>query len=263
MNIQDAKRFITTYEKYYFDREPNGIQNYTEQNIINDLGRGNRITTINRESEDYICTQKLDTGLFDKYAFAWKSGKFRRENNRTQDELFMDADSNDTHIYRRTFDSFPQEQLNTYFNNLRELNHDDFQIGADDNENYERILDFYEQVISTAPDHFGPIYAITAMFFLSQGRLPIFDSKAFIAVKALTYDVSPCFIYVESGNPKQTKSRQVINKYYEYIRLLKYVFPAEQINQNNKFISRSLDRALWVYGHIKDENTTKFIYGHN
>jgi len=93
-------------------------------------------------------------------------------------------------------------------------------------------------------DGFGPVYIITMLFFVSQGRYPIYDRFAHIAVQAVQEGLAP-------GSYVSYKPVQRWSDYEEYVRLLSPIGEAccDQPKNSRMLISRPVDRALWVYGH--------------
>ncbi|MBR6444064.1 MAG: hypothetical protein IKS63_01390, partial [Firmicutes bacterium] len=109
-----------------------------------------------------------------------------------------------------------------------------------------------------SPKNIGPVYIINAMFFVSGGKAPIYDAFAHKAVRSLVMDIAPSEVYL-GGNPDKNETKNVVLMYQEYMTLLKKVFSCtfKDKTQNDMFISRELDRALWVYGH-STKKWTKF-----
>ncbi len=256
MDNDTASIYIDTYQKYYFESE-NEHFSYNSAEKVNALGAGNRVSPVDWYSEQYIYENKLLEGRFDELAFAWKSGKFRIVNNQIRRELFETTDGHGNPAYRSIHRNISIVEFDTYMANtisrlIEEERFNNIRIGDNAINNYEMLSELYDLTRTNSPNYFGPVYVITVMYCLSRGALPIFDSKAFTAIKALFYDVSPYHIYVENSNPGKNDTLQVINKYYEYINLLKIVFPDMIYYEGSEeFISRDLDRALWVYGHAR------------
>jgi len=95
---------------------------------------------------------------------------------------------------------------------------------------------------------FGYVYLITLQFFITGGRFPIYDKFAHVAALAIDQGLrptSPPTIYVRHGLTNWSD-------YQAYMNLLARVKNACPLPAENSgiFISRDLDRALWVYGHF-------------
>lgn len=113
--------------------------------------------------------------------------------------------------------------------------------------------------------HMGPVYSITLVHFLSQGRLPIYDKFAHIAMLSICGEglngnsVTDCFYtdkYMNRFSPASCSSYKNIKKRYEsYTSLAKKVY--ELLDEDGGFdghYSRRIDKALWVYGHLFSES---------
>ena len=105
------------------------------------------------------------------------------------------------------------------------------------------LLDIYQNMLPEVPKYFGSVYILNLLYFITKGQLPIYDKFAHKALIALSTGVSPGEVTVKPAPAKDSK-KSVIKMYTEYIHLLESLF-------GQKDISRSLDRALWVYGHSK------------
>jgi hypothetical protein len=99
--------------------------------------------------------------------------------------------------------------------------------------------------LAPRPKGFGHVYILTALFFASHGKYPIYDKYAHIAAQAINQDLPP-------WNVGHYKELQNWNDYEDYMGLLSTIKEAfqGQVENSSMFISRSQDRALWVYGHL-------------
>lgn len=98
-----------------------------------------------------------------------------------------------------------------------------------------------------SPKGIGTVYVITILFFLSHGKMPIYDRFAMGALLALERNVKPGIgakIIVHSLPDKWDKNFENVYEvqYKEYIQKLDSL-GIDYVND------RHLDRALWVYGH--------------
>ena len=105
-----------------------------------------------------------------------------------------------------------------------------------------------------APKGIGTVVLITMLWFLSKGQRPIYDRFVMTALYAITNDFNP--YKFETRNPlpsiPQKKSKSfgsIFSKgfYHEYISLLE----STELDYKNE---RNVDRALWVYGHLFNNN---------
>lgn len=99
----------------------------------------------------------------------------------------------------------------------------------------------------------GPVYAITIIYFMSKGKYPIYDKFAHIALlklaartdyKALISDRDRHKVFHDDS----TNIGRIIDDYLRYIGLLRECFSDEWEK------TRDIDRALWTYGHLFNEN---------
>lgn len=108
-------------------------------------------------------------------------------------------------------------------------------------------------------NNIGPVYAITLLFFLSNGNYPIYDRFAHIAVKMI-YEGNGFNTLIEDSALKEEfdpnwKNKAVIFANYEnyYHKRLDEIFSGAYKNDRN------IDKALWVYGHLFSDNKTNRI----
>lgn len=125
-----------------------------------------------------------------------------------------------------------------------------------------------------APNGLGPVYMITLLHFLNQGKgekkYPIYDKFAHTALKVIlndkTVEFGASFEDAEITKDFPSKSKKEYADYSEHLKSIqKYAGKImngkyqSYINDIDLFISktgldyykdRSTDRALWVYGHF-------------
>lgn len=238
MNITS---FIETYEKYYF-------KEYYKKD--DKLGiRGLKVTS---EKNEEIIVKKLNKGEHDKNIIAWKFGIFDNDivvNSKKMNNKYRTFDLTE---YIERID----KQRDRLANKLEKIIIDENNMlcCVDD------LLEVYNEIKKNVDDTiskkgFGMVYIINSMFFLSKGKIPIYDVNAYRAVKALYLNKIPKSVEV-SENPISSDSVGVIFRLMEYMWLINQVFGKDKCtlsvnfsNMENKgYISRGLDRALWVYG---------------
>ena len=121
----------------------------------------------------------------------------------------------------------------------------------------------------------GFVYAITLLFFISNGKFPIYDRFAHKALLALYCETDIRIVGEGITLPKisdksksqiretrlksintllkdiygYSQNKETIISPHAYLPLLKN-FPDYQTNRN-------VDRALWVYGHFFPDNTNE------
>lgn len=100
---------------------------------------------------------------------------------------------------------------------------------------------------------FGDVYAITMKFFLTNGKLPIYDRFAHIALKVI-YEHSPFESVVTDSQLDREfrKGSDNIEKDYNdnYVSRLESIFGTRYVTD------RRIDQALWVYGHLFNDTKT-------
>ena len=176
----------------------------------------------------------LNKGVFNEYALAWKAGRLVWSDNKPDFKDFYDGSN----------------YVNGYGGKIDKSSFDDYCASIKDFDCSGELRNIYKTVLGLSPYNVGPVYNITALFFLSRGKFPIYDRFAHKAVRALALDMKPSEVYIGS-NPSKDEIDQVMCMYNEYMFLLKKVFPKGVSDEGttSPFISRELDQALWVYGH--------------
>ncbi len=191
--------------------------------------------------EDKIIA-KLGKGIYDSSSIAWKLGTELNDNGDINYRYFhfkADDTKKFCKLVQKCYDS---SSLKTYNSNF------------DRKDLYKCIRDLYSEILKINIDtglpgeKFGAVQIINSIYFLSAGKVPIYDEHAHKGILALDYKVSPLDIYLGYNNSK-TDIDTVICLYKEYLMLLETVFSDKIFSTENQFIDRKLDQALWVYGH--------------
>jgi len=103
---------------------------------------------------------------------------------------------------------------------------------------------------------FGYVYILTVQFFISHGRFPIYDKFAHVAALAIDQGLPP-------ASPPKSYVKYQLTKWSDYqaymslLALIRNACPQQPAN-SPMFISRDLDRALWVYGHFFETEPNAF-----
>lgn len=234
MSIINTAEFIKKYEELYFNDSVNRNKKVKDRLGINQLNGSDR------RAENEVM-QLLKSSTFNKDAMAWKAGRIGWVDNRLTTINFEKngdyLNGFGGHIEQKAFEVFC-EYLCKNSKNKGIIN------GYVKEEKWKEA---YGLAVEKAPKNMGPVYILCALFFLTAGKAPIYDAFAHKAVKALWLGIAPSEVYL-GENPEKKNVDQVVAMYKEYVLLLKKVFEKE-INTGDMFISRELDRALWVYGH--------------
>ncbi|MFH1287225.1 MAG: hypothetical protein ABII25_00815 [bacterium] len=108
------------------------------------------------------------------------------------------------------------------------------------NNNTEKIFDLLYRNRG-ANNKFGLVYCLALLYFFTQGKWPIYDKYAHIALDAILLNRQPgeliCYTQINSW-------RDYCEKYVDKI---KNIFGVQNIPRN-------IDRSLWVYGHFYESN---------
>ena len=247
----DAESFVTTYRKFYFNKIISD-EEFQEDGIPTDLNR------TDAGLEDHII-EKLNDGIYDAEAFAWKAGRAKWKNDGFEyetgmKEKWVNGNGNPIKL-KKNSGSFTLEDFKNHVNESANNYKLKYEKGKDIKVFYEKVAKAYNLY------NFGTVNIINVMFFLSEGAIPIYDYFAHVAVKALLMNKNPKEIFVPGapGKKDHPRGKEGFNKkeYYlavnlleEYMWMLKKVFPKNiKENGKNMYISRELDQALWVYGH--------------
>lgn len=217
------KNFISKYEPLYFE----------SNNKTTDIPN---LNTTEREVEEYI-ENKLTSGLVDQYVVAWKAGKLKKDDIHNDDFLSKRGYPNG---YGKMING---DKLREYLSKLKSEEIKKI-IASSDSLNRDLLEKCFDLAKENVPAYFGSVYLINVLYFLSNGKVPIYDKYAHTAVKALYFAENPSNIYV-GDPPDKEDTHKVINMLTEYMWYLNELFGKSKID-------RSLDRALWVYGHTKN-----------
>ena len=220
------KSFIDKYEQFYFVKEE-----YTE-NEKELLG------TILKNKSSYAVEEYADNVLkklmpLDKRVFLWKAGRLKEHEAIRKDANSISEVKNGRGHKIENADEFISEIKKMTLVKGK----GSFKV------NYNSLLKISEQI---KLKNVGAVYLITILFFLSDKEYPIYDYFAHKAVKALYLNKKPHEVFVGAAPDKKEKDK-VFAMYGEYIYLLDHVFGYHNIE-------RELDRALWVFGHYREEN---------
>ena len=263
MNKIDADGFIKQYSRFYIEESNKNIP----EKEFGDAGVPKNLNTTKQKLEEYI-TKKIKYGEFDAESFAWKAGKAGWKAGKTElkEENFVYIDplpgkwingsGGEIKLIKDNQEiTFTKDSFNDYVSKHR-IDMDKYNLMTQEGRK-SLFLDIRNKYCLR---NYGTVYIINHMFFLSKGKVPIYDRFAHVAVKSLFMNKSPLEVYVPEAPSKDAHPKgrgPEKNNYYlalnileEYMWLLKEVFPDEiHKNGDDMYISRKLDQALWVYGH--------------
>jgi hypothetical protein len=216
-NAIEWAHWLKIYESQYFlDRPTTKIRS-----------QGSRFV------ENHVCALLDKTsGLSEadlKLLMAWKLGAIHHRDSEIAQEI----------KYHAHWDIETKDRYGNYFgSSIGHLADDRLQRTACKDPEY--LFKLHPQL-----GGFGPVYIIAVLFFVTQGRYPIYDRFAHIAVQAIHQGLSP-------GSYISYKPVQRWRDYEDYIKLLSPIGQAccRETKNSSMLISRPVDRALWVYGHF-------------
>lgn len=246
----DTEEFILTYERFYF------AEKYNEEERETILNRASVKSVKDKYEETAV--KKLNRGEHDICVIAWKLGDYKK-----MDEFECNNKITSVRGY----------ELSDYLDNVSKRYNDIkkfVDVGLDQfmKKEYWNAIDTFCKVINilkeNAPKKFGNVYFINSLFFISKGAVPIYDKNVFRAVQALYLDEDPDKIKA-SDAPNSSNSLEAAMRLVEYMLLLDNVFGEYKTKlsdqycdlEKNYYISRGLDRALWVYGQSQRKNDNK------
>lgn len=174
---------------------------------------------VEKKAEEYETS-----GIIDSWIIAWKLGRIDNAG-----AIVLKDDGSIRNTYGKTIYGLDEYLKSIDISKIR------FAIDQGD---FEKA---FCDLVANSPDNFGTVYIITLMHFISKGEIPIYDKFAHIAVKALYANVKPSEVYVGPA-PDKKNVRDVMKLINEYRWLLYKVFGTSKID-------KSIDRALWAYGH--------------
>lgn len=227
-NPIECQQWLNTYEPYYF---------------LNGPPWGRRINSRNQSSrfvEDQVCALLAKTVPLSQHdlmlVMAWKIGGLI-DHGRSEASQRIEFLQN----WPTTLAATGQYGTRDFSRSLPFLTNNMSTILQQISQGNPRYL--FDLVPRLAG--FGNVYILTVLFFVSHGRFPIYDRYAHIAAQAIHQNLRP-------DSPVQYKELQKWDDYDRYINLLLTISKAcpQQFASPSMLISRSVDRALWVYGHF-------------
>lgn len=97
-----------------------------------------------------------------------------------------------------------------------------------------------------APKGIGTVYILAVLYFISRGKYPIYDKFAMVAINAIVQGKKPGeeITYCDLPVKDSMAFNQIVDNYRNiYVKKIEFIFGSDY------YISRDIDRALWVYGH--------------
>lgn len=248
---EQTSLFIQRYAHLYFKPNKDEEAKYKEE--LKAVHIKKMLNYTSDKAEKYAMSL-LENGEYNEYALAWKAGKL--DLNEKDKPCYTGFEKDGAYIIGERSLEVNKAEFESY---LRFLNDNKAVIVASIEK--EDIRNAYKTALrlkpkstkSEVPKNLGPVNIINALFFISKGKAPIYDSFAHKAVRALAMGLAPNKVYL-GLNHGRTEIASVELMYDEYMSLLKKLFPEYIYRKGRKeFIPRELDQALWVYGHCTEE----------
>ena len=247
----DVKDIITKYNNYYFidknidDDCPQGIIQSSEWAELQVIGL---IRPEQRKQWDEKSVKQI---------LAWKTGKIDHKKTEEEKKLNYVKGWRENSLAVQLPNQQPMDT--TVFLGLSKIVID---LHKDYCEN-KNEKDVWTELLAYVNDNniagLGSVYLITLLFFITNGKCPIYDRFAMAALASFVINkeegsnVPDGAIIRGCGLPGR-KSEDANNllsdpdsKYVKYQQLLKDFFGDDWNRDIDK--SRDIDRALWVYGH--------------
>lgn len=228
--------FISTYRSGYF---------LEGEQVVKEVNRSSRFvedkinTILEKESwtsEDVILI------------LAWKIGKIKHAQSRDAREfVFAKGWENavsDCKVLLRKVGEVSLKDFANYICEKKEILKDEALQSKD---GAQKVLNKLSKV---APSGIGTVYLITLLFFISGGIYPIYDRFARIALTAILDEKKP-------GDKIVPKDLPDNSSVFDFNGLMKnelktYIDDLEKVFGTDYQTDRSIDQALWVYGHRFD-----------
>lgn len=227
--MADVQEFIEFYNQAYY-------WSSKEKPVIKGLKRTAKCI---EEEIDHILKNGIENKLDVVKILAWKIGKIKHPDSQELNSFCYAKDWKDAELFqaKRYKKDMPLNNICTYIlQNITEL-----ELTAQ-----KDPQGLFEQLYNQNWYGIGPVYCYTLLYFLSKGKHPIYDQFAEIALTAIKKGIDPS--QKIRYNAPETK-KEYIKRYSKYeenlTNIFNQVYCAAISSQD-----RSLDRALWVYGHL-------------
>lgn len=271
-NETSKKEFVKIYSKLYTSEDKEKSQTILGNNKFTPAKeKVEDIAFAALKKEKPYLTDKLDQEeKFERIwkLIAWKAGRLEyieEEDSQKKESLFISKDEKYTWSglnergkpigEKKKVKELSEEERLEWKNRIKdfinEINGCELFKEKDWTEQKCAFREAYETLIKLNEKHkmdnLGTVYTIALIYFLSKGKFPIYDQFAHIAAKAIYLNADPSIIYI-GDPPGKTKAEEdkVIHMYNEYCWLLQQIFGSYSF-----YTDRSVDQALWVYGHSK------------
>lgn len=226
----NVEEFVKVYEQsYYLHKEdcPLYIPRVSVNSRIAEKRADELLVNGIKKSEDVA------------FILAWKIGGINHIESEAKKKIVFKEDWQNNGFVKERYFKCERAAFNSFCQEVARIN---------SNIETETIIN---EIIQAANDNgvkLGAVYILTLLYFITRKESPIFDRFAYIAAKSICIGAAPQRTWYEYPSRKTPEAiLRVIN---EYKWFLTQVFGYSNI-------SRSIDRALWVYGHMFYEDEDK------
>lgn len=267
---EDITAFVKTYEPIYFLPEMQDEAN----NVLNFFGVSQSRRWIEEDMEALLGIGELKKATWEKsdviHILAWKMGRINHLESENRDNYkFTGNDEKKGKISwsdGRRYDFYRANNRSGDIKHVSEFADCVLKL----KENYSRkdyinhpkdLLKELRETLQVDTQNkvtgIGSVYLITILYFISGGKYPIYDQFAAMALRAILEGNKPGTSVLVKDLPDKN-SNSFLNMldnpksaYREYISMLEKVSELYYNGDKDGYQKdRSLDRALWVYGHL-------------
>ncbi len=222
----DKEEFVRVYGQSYYLHN-NDCKLYIPKISVNSYYAEEQVESILTNG---ICNEN-DVDLI----LAWKIGGINHIKTESDETIVYKKDWQNNGIVKERYFKCERNEFNTFCNRIKEIALDSC------NQTDVEIINEITNAASKNHVKLGPVYILTLLYFITKGRSPIFDRYAYVAAKSICIGVAPQMTWYEYPTNKAPEA--ILSVINEYKWFLTQVF-------GHSNISRSIDRALWVYGHM-------------
>lgn len=256
--VEFGDSFIEQYAEAYYYPENGEI----DQPLIKGLSRCSQYP---EKEIDHVLKNGIKNEEDVVHILAWKIGKIAHKKCAEENRFFYSCDWSDLKDYdnwarnsstiQLRKNQFPIKEIAEYV--LVNLNH--WEEDIEQNNWFGVLEDLNKAKREKGWKGLGTVYCITLLYFISMGKYPIFDQFADKALDVISqnkeefpntddkkYEPIPSDLPTKDEK-KMGELKERYKRYCKKIETLKSQLSDRYRDPQN----RGLDRALWVYGHIK------------
>lgn len=190
-------------------------------------------------AENQVLNVKFDDRVWFARMIAWKIGKIKHKESKNEIKYardWIDCESKDPMRFGEKF------ELGKLHSNILQIKNKLLDYIKND-----EVEKSFGLLWNNKIRHIGTVYLITILYFLSNGKYPIYDRFVDVALDYINRTRKTKM--PKHGDSRKTKTL-TIKKYIKFKekmdKLYKEYYSDEKIDY---LTNRELDRALWVYGH--------------